>query len=63
MRYDLNKVVLTEEDQATILHFLRQARKCGYPSGNEPYYPIIDRIMNNYYDTDETEGQRVDTRS
>ena len=59
MRYDLNKVILTEEDQATILHFLRQARECGYPSSNEPYYPIIDRIMNNYYDTDETLGKRV----
>ena len=56
MRYDLNKVILTQEDQECILHFLSQARECGYPSSNEPYYPIIDRIMNNYYDTDETEG-------
>ena len=59
MRYDLNKVILTEEDQECILHFLRQAQDCGYPSANEPYYPIINRIMNKYYDTEEWEGNPV----
>ena len=56
MRYDLNKVILTEEDQETIIHFLQKARECGYPSSNEPHYPIIDRIMNKYYDSEEWEG-------
>ena len=57
MKYDLNKVILTQEEQDTILHFLRQAQDCGYPSANEPYYPAINRIMNKYYDTDEWEGK------
>ena len=57
MQYNLNKVILTEEEQECILHFLRQAQECGYPSANEPYYPIINRIMTKYYDTDEWDGQ------
>lgn len=60
MQYDLNKVILTEEEQNCILHFLRDAAGCGYPSANEPFYPIINRIMNKYYDTEEWEGQKVD---
>ena len=59
MNYDLNKVILTEEEQECILHFLREAQGCGYPSSNEPYYPIINKIMNKYYDTEEWEGQKV----
>ena len=50
---DLNKVTLTEEEQECILHFLREAQGCGYPSANEPYYPIISHIMTKYYDTEE----------
>lgn len=59
MRYDLNKVILTEEEQNCIILFLQEAQECGYPSRNEPFYPIINRIMNKYYDTDEWEGQRL----
>ena len=59
MLYDMNKVILTEEEQECIIHFLYQAAGCGYPSANEPFYPIISRIMNKYYDTEEWEGHRL----
>ena len=54
MSFDLNKVELTREEQNTILHFLHQAQGCGYPSANEPFYPLISSIMRKYY---ATEGQ------
>ena len=53
MSYDLNKVELTREEQNTILHFLREASSCGYPSANEPFYPFINEIMRKYYATEE----------
>ena len=59
MRYDLNKVILTQEEQNCILLLLEEASQCGYPSSNEPFYPIIHNIMTKYYDTDDWEGQPV----
>ena len=53
MSYDLNKVELNQEEQNTIIHFLREAAGCGYPSANEPFYPIISSIMRKYYATEE----------
>ena len=53
MSYDLNKVELNNEEQNTILHFLREAAGCGYPSANEPFYPLISSIMRKYYATEE----------
>ena len=50
MRYDLNKVVLTEEDQELIITLL-----IAHEAGNED----ITELLNKYYDTDETEGIRL----
>ena len=60
MNFDLNKVELTEEEQNTIIHFLEQAEGCGYPSCNEPYYPIIRSIMQKYYATDEWRDETIE---
>jgi len=57
MTYSLNRVDLTEDEQKCILHFLRQAEECGYPSGNEPWYPIINSIFRKYYSTEIQEAQ------
>jgi len=50
MRYDLNKVILTEEDQELIITLL-----IAHESGNED----ITELLNKYYETDETEGIRL----
>lgn len=55
--YSLNNVFLTKDEQTCILRFLRDARECGYPSANEPWYPVIDSIMQKYYDSDINEAQ------
>ena len=47
-----NEVEFTREMEDCIIHFLLQAESCGYPSANEPYYPIINKIMMKYYETD-----------
>ena len=49
MRYDMNKVILTEEDQELIVTLL-----IAHEAGN---YDITE-LLNKYYDTDETEGYR-----
>ena len=48
---DLNKVEFTRDEQECILHFLREAAECGYPSANEPFYPLINSILVKYYNT------------
>ena len=50
--YTLNRVNFTRDEETCILRFLNQARECGYPSGNEPWYGIIDSIISKYYDSD-----------
>ena len=57
MNYTLNRVNLTQDEETCILHFLRQAEGCGYPSANEPWYPVINSIMRKYYDSDIKEAQ------
>ena len=60
MSYDLNKVELTQEEQDTIIHFLHEAAGCGYPSCNEPFYPIISGIMRKYYATDDWRDETIE---
>ena len=55
--YNLNRVDLTQDEQTCILKFLRDAQECGYPSSNEPWYPVINNIMRKYYDSDIKEAQ------
>jgi hypothetical protein len=50
MRYDLNRVVLTEEDQRLIINLL-----VSHELGNQD----ITDLLSKYYDTDETEGNRL----
>ena len=50
MRYDLNRVILTEEDQKIIIELLM---------ANEMGDKDITDLLNKYYDTDETEGYRL----
>ena len=59
MNCTLNRVNLTQDEETCILHFLRQARECGYPSSNEPWYPVINSIMRKYYDSDVKEAQEL----
>ena len=56
MNYTLNRVTFTQGEESCILHFLRQAQECGYPSGNEPWYPYIHSIIQKYYDSDVKEA-------
>lgn len=55
--YTLNRVNFTQDEETCILKFLREAQECGYPSGNEPFYPIINSILRKYYDSDIKEAQ------
>jgi len=50
MRYDLNRVILTEEDQKIIIELLM---------ANEMGDKEITDLLNKYYETDETEGYRL----
>jgi hypothetical protein len=55
--YTLNRVDFTPDEETCILKFLRQAQECGYPSSNEEWYPVINSIMQKYYDSDVKETQ------
>ena len=55
--YTLNRVEFTKDEETCILKFLRDAQECGYPSANEPWYPVINNIMRKYYDSDIKEAQ------
>jgi len=59
--YDLNRVNLTKDEQTCILKFLRDAEECGYPSANEPWYPVIQSIFQKYYNSDIKEVQSWQT--
>jgi hypothetical protein len=59
--YDLNRVNLTKDEQTCILKFLRDAEECGYPSANEPWYPVIQSIFQKYYNSDIKEAQSWQT--
>ena len=50
MIYDLNKVILTEDDQRLIINLL-----ISHELGNVD----ITNLLNKYYDTDEWEGNRL----
>ena len=50
MKYDLNKVILTPEDQKLIINLLIQ-----HELGNME----ITNLLNKYYDTDDYEGNRL----
>ena len=53
--YTLNRVEFTQDEETCILKFLREAQDCGYPSGNEPWYPIIRK----YWDSDIKEAEVI----
>ena len=55
--YTLNRVQFTKDEETCILHLLREAEKCGYPSCNEKWYPVIHSILVKYWDTDVKEVQ------
>lgn len=44
-----NRIELTQDEETCILKFLQEAADCGYPSGNEPWYPVINSIVSKYY--------------
>ena len=56
MTCSLNRVELTPNEETCILHFLRQAEECGYPSSNEEWYPGINAILRKYYSTESHEA-------
>jgi hypothetical protein len=47
--YTLNRIDFTPDEETCILRFLRQAQECG---ANEPWNPVINSIMQKYYDSD-----------
>ena len=51
MRYDLNKVIFTSRDQEVIINLLM---------ANEMGDRDITNLLNKYYDTDETDGIRIE---
>jgi hypothetical protein len=59
--YTLNRVKFTKDEETCILKFLNNARECGYPSGNEQWYPIIDSIIQKYFNSNVKEAQPFQT--
>ncbi len=47
---EMNTLSLTDNELECVRHFLSQARDCGYPSSNEPYYATIDKITTKIYE-------------
>lgn len=45
-----NAIQFDDEEVSCLLHFIENARECGYPSANEPYYRTIDTIFLKYYE-------------
>ena len=60
--YTLNRVHFTKDEETCILRFLRQAEECGFPSSNEPWYPVINSIFQKYYNSNIQEAQEFQTR-
>lgn len=46
----MNNLQLNDTELECVRHFLQNARDCGYPSCNEPYYSTIDRVMGKIYE-------------
>ena len=59
--YTFNRVKFTANEETCILKFLNQARECGYPSGNEEWYPVIDSILQKFFDSNIKEAQAFQT--
>lgn len=59
--YTLNRVKFTKDEETCILKFLNQARECGHPSDNEQWYPVIDSILQKYFDSSIKEAQAWQT--
>ena len=55
--YTFNRVKLTQDEQTCILSLLRDARV----NDNEVWHPIIDSILQKYYDSDIKEAQSWQT--
>ena len=60
--YTLNRVKFTKDEETCILKFLNDARECGYPSKNEQWYPVIDSIIQKFFNSDIKEAQEFQTR-
>jgi len=43
-----NRIKFTQDEENCIWHFLHKARESGYPSGNEPWYGVIDELCMKY---------------
>ena len=48
--WTMNTIQLDDNELECVRYFLQHARDAGYPSGNEPYYPAIDKIMSKIYE-------------
>ena len=59
--YTLNRVKFTKDEETCILKFLNDARECGYPSANEQWYPVIDSIIQKFFNSDIQEAQPFQT--
>ena len=49
--YTFNRVKFTANEETCILKFLNDARECGYPSANEQWYPVIDSIIQKFFNS------------
>ena len=56
-----NRVKFTANEETCILKFLNDARECGYPSKNEQWYPVIDSIIQKFFNSDIKEAQPFQT--
>lgn len=61
MSYSLNRVKFTQDEETCIRLLLTEARGLGYPSDKEKWYPVIDSIIEKYYDSDIKEAQEFQT--
>ena len=44
-----DRISFTQDEENCILHFLQRARESGRPSSSEPWYEVIDGIMDKHY--------------
>ena len=42
-------LTLTNDEMECVRKFLSEVRDCGYPSGNESFYPTIERVLDKIY--------------
>jgi hypothetical protein len=60
----INRLKLTQDEENCIMILLNEARGLGYPSGKEPWYPVIDSITQKYFKEkykNQTEAQHWQT--